>query len=233
MRPQAQSAALLPLRDGGAALGAIGLVFDSPARFGPADRDYLLTLTRLCGQALGRARRYQTEHDLALTLQQALLPGGAAAGGRPRARGPLPPAADGTAAGGDFYDAIELPGGRLGIAVGDVVGHGPAAAAAMGQLRSALRAYALEGRAPARVLQLLARYADGVAGARGATVVYAVVDPGAREVRYACAGHPPPLVVGVRGAARVPAGRARRAAGPRARAHLRGRDRPGAGAARR
>ena len=110
------------------------------------------------------------------------------------------PAADGTAAGGDFYDAVELPGGRLGIAVGDVVGHGPAAAAAMGQLRSALRAYALEGRPPARVMQLLARYADGVSGARGATLAYAVLDPGAREVRYACAGHPPPLLVHASGA---------------------------------
>ena len=112
------------------------------------------------------------------------------------------PAADGTAAGGDFYDAVELPGGRLGIAVGDVVGHGPAAAAAMGQLRSALRAYALEGRPPARVMQLLARYADGVPGARGATLAYAVLDPGAREVRYACAGHPPPLLVRAAGEAR-------------------------------
>ena len=105
------------------------------------------------------------------------------------------PTADGAAAGGDFYDAMELSGGRLGIAVGDVVGHGPGAAAAMGQLRSALRAYALEGRAPARVLQLLSRYADGVPGARGATVVYAVIDPAAREVRYAPAGHPPPLLL--------------------------------------
>ena len=105
------------------------------------------------------------------------------------------PTADGAAAGGDFYDALALSGGRLGIAVGDVVGHGPGAAAAMGQLRSALRAYALEGRAPARVLQLLSRYAEGVPGARGATVVYAVIDPGAREVRYATAGHPPPLLL--------------------------------------
>jgi anti-anti-sigma factor len=72
----------------------------------------------------------------------------------------------------------------------------------MGQLRSALRAYALEGRAPARVLQLLSRYADGVIGARGATVVYAVVDPAAREVSYAVAGHPPPLLVGFDGTTR-------------------------------
>ncbi|MDA0185097.1 SpoIIE family protein phosphatase [Solirubrobacter phytolaccae] len=194
VRPQAQSAALLPLTNGGEALGAIGLVFDTPRQFGSADRDYLLTLTRLCGQALGRARVYQSEHDLALTLQQALLPSGL-----PRAEGielavRYLPTADGAAVGGDFYDALELTAGRVGIAVGDVVGHGPEAAAAMGQLRGALRAYALEGRSPARVLQLLSRYADGVPGARGATVAYAVIDPAAREVRYAAAGHPPPLL---------------------------------------
>lgn len=202
VRPQAQAAALLPLSDNGTALGAIGLVFDRPHRFWPHDRDYLLALTRLCGQALGRARRYQAEHDLAATLQHALLPEAL-----PRADGldlavRYLPADDDTAAGGDFYEAVELPGGRLGIAVGDIVGHGPEAAAAMGQLRSALRAYALEGRPPSRVLQLLSRYADGVRGARGATLVYAIVDPGAREVRYACAGHPPPLVVDADGATR-------------------------------
>src|SRR5215213_4133065 len=99
-----------------------------------------------------------------MTLQQALLPEAL-----PQADGfelavRYLPAADDAAAGGDFYDALALSGGRLGIAVGDVVGHGPGAAAAMGQLRSALRAYALEGRAPARVLQLLSRYAEASRG---------------------------------------------------------------------
>jgi GAF domain-containing protein/anti-sigma regulatory factor (Ser/Thr protein kinase) len=202
VRPGAQSAALLPLTDAGEALGAIGLVFDRPRTFNSDDREYLVTLTRLCGQALGRARRYQTEHDLAMTLQQALLPEAL-----PRPDGlelavRYLPAADDAAAGGDFYDALELSGGRLGIAVGDIVGHGPEAAAAMGQLRSALRAYALEGRAPARVLQLLSRYADEVPGARGATLVYAVIDSGARELRYASAGHPPPLLIGPDGSTR-------------------------------
>ncbi len=120
------------------------------------------------------------------------------------------PTSDGAAAGGDFYDALELTGGRVGIAVGDVVGHGPEAAAAMGQLRGALRAYALEGRSPARVLQLLSRYADGVPGARGATVAYAVIDPAAREVRYAVAGHPPPLLLVAGRVDPVPGPRARR-----------------------
>jgi len=202
VRPQAQAAALLPLNDGSNALGAIGLVFDRPQRFGPHDRDYLLALTRLCGQALGRARRYQAEHDLATTLQHALLPEALPSVDGVALAVRYEPAAGESGAGGDFYDAVELPGGRLGIAVGDVVGHGPEAAAAMGQLRSALRAYALEGKAPARVLQLLSRYADGVPGARAATLIYAILDPGARELRYACAGHPPALVVGADGSTR-------------------------------
>jgi anti-anti-sigma factor len=206
VRPQAQAAALLPLVADGAAVGAIGLVFDEPHAFGPGDRDYLLALTRLCGQALGRARRYQTEHDVASTLQQALLPEELPPADGLELAVRYLPAAAGTEAGGDFYEAIELPAGRLGLAVGDVVGHGPAAAAAMGQLRSALRAYALEGRPPARVLQLLGRYADGVMGARGATVVYAVLDPPSGELRYACAGHPPPLVLTAGGETRFLSG---------------------------
>jgi len=201
VRPQAQALALLPLVDGGQALGAIGLAFDSPHSFGPADRDFLLALSRLCGQALGRARRYQSEHDLALKLQQALLPEALPQSETLELAVRYLPAADGAAAGGDFYEAIELSGGRIGLAVGDIVGHGPEAAAAMGQLRSALRAYALEGRSPARVLQLLSRYADGVPGARGATLAYVVVDPGARTLRYASAGHPPALLVGPTGEA--------------------------------
>src|SRR6201999_3905563 len=144
----------------------------------------------------------QTEHDVSSTLQQALLPERLAAIDGVSLAVRYVPATDFTEAGGDFYEALELPGGRVGIAIGDVVGHGPAAAAAMGQLRSALRAYALEGRSPARVLQLLSRYADGVTGARGAAVGYAVLDPVAREVRFACAGHPPPLLVSAEGDAR-------------------------------
>src|SRR4029079_3575137 len=101
-RQQARASALLPLLDDGGALGAIGLVFDFPVAFTADDRDYLLALTRLCGQALGRARRYQAEHDLAAPLQHALWPESL-----PRADGlelavRYLPAADGTAAGGDF-----------------------------------------------------------------------------------------------------------------------------------
>ena len=221
VRPQAQAAALLPLVRRRARRSArSGSSSTTRTVFRPHDRDYLLALTRLCGQALGRARRYQAEHDLAATLQHALLPESL-----PRADGlelavRYLPAADGDGRGRRLLRrASSCRGGRLGIAVGDVVGHGPEAAAAMGQLRSALRAYALEGRPPARVLQLLSRYADGVAGARGATLVYAVARPGRARAALR-------LAPGIRrrcwstadGEHALPGGRARRAAGPRARA---------------
>ena len=229
VRPQAQAAALLPLSDDGVALGAIGLVFDHAHVFRPPDRDYLLALTRLCGQALGRARRYQAEHDLAATLQQALLPESLPdADGLALAVRYLP-ATDGAFAGGDFYEAVQLGGGRLGIAVGDVVGHGPEAAAAMGQLRSALRAYALEGRAPgARAAAALAlRRRRGRCARRDARLRDR--GPGRAPAALRLGRASAAAAGDLRGRAALPGGGARGAAGPLARLRLRGRRRRLAG----
>jgi anti-sigma regulatory factor (Ser/Thr protein kinase) len=106
------------------------------------------------------------------------------------------PAGEGLKAGGDWYDVIALPGGRVGVAVGDVVGRGVQAAAVMGQLQSALRAFAQDGDPPAAVIGKLSRFAERVEQARMATVVYGVLDPESGELVYARAGHPPPLLVG-------------------------------------
>ena len=96
--------------------------------------------------------------------------------------------------GGDWYDAFPLPDGRLGMAIGDVVGRGFHAAAIMGQLRSGLRAYALEGVAPAEVLERLSRLLRQIEPGRTATVVYLILDPHGGGLVVASAGHPPPLV---------------------------------------
>ena len=96
--------------------------------------------------------------------------------------------------GGDWYDVIALPSGRVGVAIGDVVGKGAQAAAYMGELRSALRAYALEELAPARALAKLARFVDLRRG-QMATLVYGIIDPGESRMRIARAGHPYPLLV--------------------------------------
>jgi anti-sigma regulatory factor (Ser/Thr protein kinase)/putative methionine-R-sulfoxide reductase with GAF domain len=96
--------------------------------------------------------------------------------------------------GGDWYDAFQLPDGRLGMAIGDVVGRGFYAAAVMGQLRSGLRAYALDGMAPSEVLGRLSRLLRQLEPGRTATVLYMVLDPYGGSLVVSSAGHPPPLV---------------------------------------
>ncbi len=104
--------------------------------------------------------------------------------------------------GGDWYDVITLPHGAVGHVVGDVVGHGVHAAATMGQLRSALRALAPAFPDPAELLGRVAAFAEGIPGAACTTVAYAVLDPGDGRLTYACAGHPPPLLIGSDGTSR-------------------------------
>jgi Stage II sporulation protein E (SpoIIE) len=104
--------------------------------------------------------------------------------------------------GGDWYDVITLPQGAVGHVVGDVVGHGVHAAATMGQLRSALRALAPAFPDPAELLGRVAAFAEAIPGAACTTVAYAVLDPTDGRLTYACAGHPPPLLIGSHGTSR-------------------------------
>ena len=104
--------------------------------------------------------------------------------------------------GGDWYDVIALPDGAVGHVVGDVVGHGVHAAATMGQLRSALRALAPAFPDPAELLGRVAAFAEAIPGAACTTVAYAVLDPADGRLTYACAGHPPPLLIGFDGTTR-------------------------------
>ena len=96
--------------------------------------------------------------------------------------------------GGDWYDAFQLPDGRLGMAIGDVVGRGFHAAAIMGQLRSGLRAYALDGMSPAAVLERLSRLLRQLEPGGTATVLYLVLDAHGGSLVASTAGHPPPLL---------------------------------------
>jgi anti-sigma regulatory factor (Ser/Thr protein kinase) len=110
------------------------------------------------------------------------------------------PAAHESAVGGDWYDVIELGHRRLGLAIGDVAGHGMAAATHMGQLRSAMRAYALDVEHPAEMLGKLSRFSDQQR-LRMATVVYATINLDTWVVDFARAGHPYPLLVHAGGGA--------------------------------
>jgi serine phosphatase RsbU (regulator of sigma subunit)/anti-sigma regulatory factor (Ser/Thr protein kinase) len=138
------------------------------------------------------SRLTERERGLADALQRSLVPQLPSLPGVEFAGRYLPAAA--ARLGGDWYDVFQLPDGRLGMTIGDVVGRGFHAAAIMGQLRSALRAFALDSTAPSAVLERLSRLLRQLEGGRTATVVYLTLDPHGGRLRLASAGHPPPLV---------------------------------------
>jgi PAS domain S-box-containing protein len=144
---------------------------------------------------LERARVFEREHHIASTLQRDLMPRelplvpGVSLSAHFHAGG------DGTDVGGDWYDTIPLPGGRLGLVVGDVAGRGVSAAARMGQLRSVARAYALEGHGPAAVVERLNLYHRALSPDDMTTLVYAVIEPDLDRLRFVSAGHPPPALI--------------------------------------
>lgn len=144
-------------------------------------------------QEEARGRR---EHQIAETLQLSLLPQRLPEiPGVDLAARYVPATAD-VQVGGDWYDVIPLPGGLVGLAIGDVAGHGLQAAATMGQLRMALRAYALQDPSPVGVMSGLHRLVSQLPMPEMVTLMYLVFDPATRTLRFANAGHPPALVVG-------------------------------------
>ena len=196
-------------------IGAVGLWFapkDGAVPELPADqRGAVLTVAGQCAQALDRARLHQAEHEVADVLQRSLLPRELPALARLAAAARYMPAAEHSLSGGDWYDMLPLDGTRVALVVGDVVGHGPAAAAVMGQLRSALATQLLDGHSPAAALERLDRFADRVPGSAGSTCACLTFDWATGELRWALAGHPPVLLVDDAGRA-VPRHRRQRGA---------------------
>lgn len=145
--------------------------------------------------------RYEVAQNVVLTLQRSLLPAGLPVLPGLRIAAQYLVASAEQAAGGDWFDAVPLDG-RVAVVVGDVVGHGAAASAVMGQLRAVLVEFLLDGDDVTMALARLDRFAARVPGARGATVCVALLDPSDGSLRYACAGHPPPLLMAADGATR-------------------------------
>jgi serine phosphatase RsbU (regulator of sigma subunit)/anti-sigma regulatory factor (Ser/Thr protein kinase) len=190
-----------PLVVRGHVLGVLHVGFRTPRLPSEDDRNLFSTLARQCSQALDRARLYESEHRAAETLQLSLLPGRLPEVDGVRLAARYLPAGAGAQVGGDWYDAIRVDG-WLGLVVGDVEGRGIAAASKMGQLRTALRAYALKETHPGVVLESLNRFVHGLGSPHFATIACIVLDPATGEIRMANAGHPPPLVVDPDGRAR-------------------------------
>jgi len=198
--PSIRACILEPLHaDDGTVLGAMGLGWPGSREITPADMDLTRRVAAILARAVARISVAEREHQIAMSLQERLLGLGVTS---PAAAvsATYQPAGEIMRVGGDWYTATPLGPARIGISAGDVVGHGLPAATVMSQLRSALGAAALAASDPAVVIDLLDRYAQTLDDAAFATVAYAIVDTTANTVRYACAGHPYPLVVGPEGA---------------------------------
>lgn len=185
-----------PLTVKGRMAGVIEIASRKERRFTPEEESLLVLMADRAGLAIEHARAYEREVGTVEMLQRSLLPDEL-----PKVPGldiaaRYDPGGAGVHVGGDWYDAVPLPGGRVGLAMGDVVGHGLGAAALMGQLRHAARAYALEGHSPQAVLDRLDRLVRSLPGAQMATLLYMVVEADLSTARFASAGHVPPLVVG-------------------------------------
>ncbi|MGH8884452.1 MAG: SpoIIE family protein phosphatase [Egibacteraceae bacterium] len=179
----------------GRTLGLIQVTDKVEGDFTESDEVVLLQLAQLAAVAIENAERYEHERDIAETLQRSLLPAAL-----PRIFGldlaaAYQPGSRGTQVGGDWYDVFPLDDHRVALAVGDVVGRGIRAAAVMGQLQTAIRAYAIHGLEPADLMGSLDRLVRDMSGSLMATAVYAVLDLASQRLELVSAGHPPPLVV--------------------------------------
>jgi anti-sigma regulatory factor (Ser/Thr protein kinase)/putative methionine-R-sulfoxide reductase with GAF domain len=191
-----------PLIVEGRVIGVMHVGALRPRQFTDDDAALLQLAAARAAPAIERARLFDAldqEHRSAVALQRSLLP----------ERLPEIPGLDVAArylpstdeVGGDWYDVIELPGGLIGLAIGDVAGHGVRAAALMGQLRTGLRAYALEGQPPGETLKRLDRLLQSIRGRGMATAAYALFSLETGSLRIASAGHPPPVLVSATGEA--------------------------------
>ncbi|MFI6369326.1 PP2C family protein-serine/threonine phosphatase [Streptomyces sp. NPDC050546] len=182
----------VPLPTRRAPLGVLTL---SPpgARWDPDDAVMLIELTRRASIAIDNARRFEHNRDIAETLQRALLTDLPTTPGLSLAARYLP-ATHGMNIGGDWYDAFRQRDGGLITVIGDVTGHGLHAAVMMSQLRTALRAYAVDGDSPGRLLTRLHRFLHHLQPDLYATAVIARFHPDEPTLTWAAAGHPPPVL---------------------------------------
>jgi CHASE1-domain containing sensor protein len=189
------AAAVIPLVAGEEVPGLLVVCQPAVRTFDAEERSLLESIGAMAGRALVRSLRYDAEHAASVAFQRASLPAvlpeveGVSAAARYR------PATSTSAVGGDWYDVVPLGDGRVAVVVGDVVGHGVTAAAAMGHLRSGVRVLASALPEPADLLPAITAEVASLPDAFGATMAYGVVDPATGTFRHVLAGHLPPLVL--------------------------------------
>ncbi len=198
-----RTALAIPLVSGRRTVGVVELEWSDPVALEENDRVFLRTLASQGAQALDRARHFESERSIAETLQRSVLPAALPSVDGVQLAARYLPGTRELDVGGDWFDAIELPNGRVALVVGDVVGKGVSAAASMGQLRNALRAFAMERLKPTSALAKLDRLASDAVETTFATIVYGSLDTASGLLRFASAGHPPPVVASPDGRVRV------------------------------
>lgn len=201
MRLRIRSGVVVPLPARGRTLGAVTLIRTRPEPYDELERRFAEDLAARAALAIENATMFSLERQVADVLQRSLMPRALPRIDGVHAAARYLPGASGMRVGGDWYDVVALDDQRLALVVGDVMGRGVMAATVMGQLRAALRAYALEGHGPARVLELLDEFVDRSHPGQFTTCVYGVYDADAKTLTAACAGHPAPLLVGPDGEA--------------------------------
>jgi serine phosphatase RsbU (regulator of sigma subunit) len=190
-----RAAMVVPLRARGRTLGGLTFVSSSPDRaYTEDDLAFAEDLARRAALALDNARHYRHEREVAISLQESLLPQSI----------PDLPGAEvatrylsgtrGVEVGGDWYDVFASGDDAISLVMGDVAGRGVAAASVMGQLRTAIRSYELEGHRPAAIVSRVNRLAHSLTEAVLATLVYVRIDHSAGSLTIVNAGHPPVLM---------------------------------------
>ncbi len=190
-----RSLAAAPLALDHGATGALHVGSLHQREFTPQEVSLLSLLADRAALAVRHARRYEHERGIVETLQRSLLPPSLPLVPAFTMAARYLPAEVDSRVGGDWYDVIVLEEGRVAIAIGDVSGHGIRAAALMGQLRNALRAYAFEGYPPSVAAGRLDRLVRQLESGWFATLAYAVIEPDSETLTLANAGHPAPLLV--------------------------------------
>jgi serine phosphatase RsbU (regulator of sigma subunit)/anti-sigma regulatory factor (Ser/Thr protein kinase) len=184
----------VPMIVEGRLVGVLHVGSFTPRQFTEEEVELLQAVADRVGMAIEHDRLFE-QHRVAEMLQRSLLPEalpqppGLALAAR------YLPAAARQLVGGDWYDVLELSNGRVGVAIGDVVGHGLDAATAMAALRNALQAYATQGLSPREIAPLLARFAQASGRTRMATYLYGVIDNERNTFTFVNASHPAPVLV--------------------------------------
>jgi PAS domain S-box-containing protein len=190
----AGAAMIVPLFAGEAAIGALALVRSGGRAYDADDVALVREFARRAALSLDHARLYERERTTADALQRAMLPAYLPQLPYVRFSESYSAASESQRVGGDFYDAFELPDGRVALAIGDVTGHGLAAAVIMGEIRQALRAASFESAEPSAILDRASRLLVASGRTVFVTAIFGVLDLASGRFTYATAGHPPPLL---------------------------------------